>query len=366
MYGAEAPPADTWLAVTGTWHPRGTLGTRTAQAALDVRDVRPVAPPVNAYTDDLPLTPSLEPVSPGPGAASPGAAARPGSSGVPRGGADLTEPTQSGLASVRTRASPVQGAPARAWACTTWSRPDASPPRPGRQARPGCGMSDGTRPVRRPRLAADDGRGQSGNQAPAHSGPPARPVRRSGPVRDRRSGRRAVPAYGVWSAVVGSVGPSRRPAPVCGGRPVGPSRRAGSGPHRPRAWSVLAPPSARGRRPAMSARRESARPTAAHRRGPPGVRAPFVTDGRVVGPSRRAGSGLRWSGRWGRPGDRLRSAADDRWGRPSVPDPVRTDHAPGPSWHHPRPAGRRPAVPVSHTGSGPRRTSGGERCRMVS
>ncbi|CUW25975.1 TIGR03943 family putative permease subunit [Streptomyces reticuli] len=58
MYGAEAPPADTWLAVTGTWHPRGTLGTRTAQAALDVRDVRPVAPPVNAYTDDLPLTPS--------------------------------------------------------------------------------------------------------------------------------------------------------------------------------------------------------------------------------------------------------------------------------------------------------------------
>ncbi|MFG3010049.1 TIGR03943 family putative permease subunit [Streptomyces cinerochromogenes] len=58
VYGSEAPPADTWLAVTGTWHPRGTLGTRTAEAALDVRDVRPVAPPVNAYTDDLPLTPS--------------------------------------------------------------------------------------------------------------------------------------------------------------------------------------------------------------------------------------------------------------------------------------------------------------------
>ncbi|MFF5438114.1 TIGR03943 family putative permease subunit [Streptomyces achromogenes] len=58
MYGTPAPPADTWLAVTGTWHPRGTLGTATAQAALDVRDARPIAPPVNAYTDDLPLTPS--------------------------------------------------------------------------------------------------------------------------------------------------------------------------------------------------------------------------------------------------------------------------------------------------------------------
>ncbi|MEU0053790.1 TIGR03943 family protein [Streptomyces sp. NPDC006309] len=58
VYGTEAPPADTWLEVTGTWHPRGTLGTRTAEAALDVMDVHPVAQPVNAYTDDLPLTPS--------------------------------------------------------------------------------------------------------------------------------------------------------------------------------------------------------------------------------------------------------------------------------------------------------------------
>ncbi|MFI9424025.1 TIGR03943 family putative permease subunit [Streptomyces achromogenes] len=58
MYGTPAPPADTWLAVTGAWHPSGTLGTATAQAALDVRDARPIAPPVNAYTDDLPLTPS--------------------------------------------------------------------------------------------------------------------------------------------------------------------------------------------------------------------------------------------------------------------------------------------------------------------
>ncbi|MEU8974075.1 TIGR03943 family protein [Streptomyces monashensis] len=58
VYGTEAPPADTWLAVTGTWHPQGALGTGTAEAALDVTDARPVAQPVNAFTDDLPLTPS--------------------------------------------------------------------------------------------------------------------------------------------------------------------------------------------------------------------------------------------------------------------------------------------------------------------
>lgn len=58
VYGTEAPPANTWLAVTGTWHSQGALGTRTAQAALDAQDARPIAQPVNAYTDDLPLTPS--------------------------------------------------------------------------------------------------------------------------------------------------------------------------------------------------------------------------------------------------------------------------------------------------------------------
>ncbi|MFF5404477.1 TIGR03943 family putative permease subunit [Streptomyces misionensis] len=57
VHGTPAPPADTWLAVTGTWHPGGTLGTRTAPAALDVRRTTPIAPPVNAYTDDLPITP---------------------------------------------------------------------------------------------------------------------------------------------------------------------------------------------------------------------------------------------------------------------------------------------------------------------
>ncbi|MFJ9908179.1 TIGR03943 family putative permease subunit [Streptomyces sp. NPDC101152] len=58
MYGGAAQPANTWLAVTGTWHPRGRLGTRTAEAALDVGVMRRITPPVNAYTDDLPLTPS--------------------------------------------------------------------------------------------------------------------------------------------------------------------------------------------------------------------------------------------------------------------------------------------------------------------
>jgi uncharacterized repeat protein (TIGR03943 family) len=58
MFGTPAPPANTWLAVTGTWHTQGALGTKTAAAALDVHATRPIAQPVNAFTDDLPLTPS--------------------------------------------------------------------------------------------------------------------------------------------------------------------------------------------------------------------------------------------------------------------------------------------------------------------
>ncbi|MEU9920460.1 TIGR03943 family protein [Streptomyces griseoluteus] len=58
VHGSDAPPANTWLAVTGTWHPAGRLGTKTAEAGLDVREAHPIAQPVNAYTDDLPLTPS--------------------------------------------------------------------------------------------------------------------------------------------------------------------------------------------------------------------------------------------------------------------------------------------------------------------
>jgi uncharacterized repeat protein (TIGR03943 family) len=58
MYGTVALPANTWVAVTGTWHPQGRLGTKSAAAALDVRRTEQVSQPVNAYTDDLPLTPS--------------------------------------------------------------------------------------------------------------------------------------------------------------------------------------------------------------------------------------------------------------------------------------------------------------------
>ncbi|WP_405875462.1 MULTISPECIES: TIGR03943 family putative permease subunit [unclassified Streptomyces] len=58
MYGTPVLPANTWVAVTGTWHPRGTLGTKSATAALDIHRTERINPPVNAYTDDLPLTPS--------------------------------------------------------------------------------------------------------------------------------------------------------------------------------------------------------------------------------------------------------------------------------------------------------------------
>ncbi|MDN0201093.1 TIGR03943 family protein [Streptomyces sp. S.PNR 29] len=58
IHGTPAPPANTWVSVTGTWHPGGTLGTKSAPAALDARTVKKVARPVNAYKDALPLTPS--------------------------------------------------------------------------------------------------------------------------------------------------------------------------------------------------------------------------------------------------------------------------------------------------------------------
>ncbi|MGW3206830.1 TIGR03943 family putative permease subunit [Streptomyces sp. NPDC001135] len=58
IYGTPAPPANTWVAVTGTWHPGGTLGTGSAAAALDARSAEKTAKPVNAYTDALALTPA--------------------------------------------------------------------------------------------------------------------------------------------------------------------------------------------------------------------------------------------------------------------------------------------------------------------
>lgn len=58
IYGTRALPADTWVSVTGTWHPGGTLGTRSAPVALDARTVKKVGRPTNGYADALPLTPS--------------------------------------------------------------------------------------------------------------------------------------------------------------------------------------------------------------------------------------------------------------------------------------------------------------------
>ncbi|GAA2417436.1 TIGR03943 family protein [Streptomyces glaucosporus] len=54
IHGAPAPPANTWVSVTGTWHPGGILGTRSAAVALDARTVEEVPRPANAHTDALP------------------------------------------------------------------------------------------------------------------------------------------------------------------------------------------------------------------------------------------------------------------------------------------------------------------------
>ena len=55
VYGVAAPAANTWVSVTGTWHPAGTLGTKSAAVALDVRGLDKVARPVNGYQDALPF-----------------------------------------------------------------------------------------------------------------------------------------------------------------------------------------------------------------------------------------------------------------------------------------------------------------------
>ncbi|MFB7037564.1 MULTISPECIES: TIGR03943 family putative permease subunit [unclassified Streptomyces] len=54
IHGSEAPPADTWVTVVGTWHAGGTLGTSSAAVALDARTVSGVDRPTNWYMDALP------------------------------------------------------------------------------------------------------------------------------------------------------------------------------------------------------------------------------------------------------------------------------------------------------------------------
>ncbi|MFB7503314.1 TIGR03943 family putative permease subunit, partial [Streptomyces broussonetiae] len=59
IYGGDVPRANSWVTVTGTWHPGGTLGTRSAPVALDALTVEQVARPVNGYQDALPLPSAL-------------------------------------------------------------------------------------------------------------------------------------------------------------------------------------------------------------------------------------------------------------------------------------------------------------------
>ncbi len=48
--GADAPETDTWVTVTGTWHPKGRLGSSAAwPPLLDARTVRQVAEPSDPY-----------------------------------------------------------------------------------------------------------------------------------------------------------------------------------------------------------------------------------------------------------------------------------------------------------------------------
>jgi uncharacterized repeat protein (TIGR03943 family) len=54
MHGVKAPPADTWVRVTGTWHRQGTLGTPSAALALDVTSLRQIPQPPSPYLDRAP------------------------------------------------------------------------------------------------------------------------------------------------------------------------------------------------------------------------------------------------------------------------------------------------------------------------
>ncbi|WP_307680137.1 TIGR03943 family protein [Streptomyces sp. V4I2] len=48
--GDDAPPVDTWVTVTGTWHPKGRLGSDEAwPAVLDVTSVERVKQPADPY-----------------------------------------------------------------------------------------------------------------------------------------------------------------------------------------------------------------------------------------------------------------------------------------------------------------------------
>ncbi|MFK0151331.1 TIGR03943 family putative permease subunit [Streptomyces sp. NPDC090493] len=55
IYSTSIPPANTWVSVTGNWHPGGKLGTKSAPVALDAQTVKKIQRPSNGYQDALPF-----------------------------------------------------------------------------------------------------------------------------------------------------------------------------------------------------------------------------------------------------------------------------------------------------------------------
>jgi uncharacterized repeat protein (TIGR03943 family) len=55
VYGADPPPANAWVTITGTWHPIGRVGTVSASPALNAATVKRIPTPSDPYKD-LPET----------------------------------------------------------------------------------------------------------------------------------------------------------------------------------------------------------------------------------------------------------------------------------------------------------------------
>ncbi|MER6220532.1 TIGR03943 family protein [Streptomyces sp900105755] len=55
IYSDSVPAANTWVSVTGNWHPGGKLGTKSAPVALDAQTVKKIQRPSNGYQDALPF-----------------------------------------------------------------------------------------------------------------------------------------------------------------------------------------------------------------------------------------------------------------------------------------------------------------------
>ncbi|MER7188176.1 hypothetical protein ABT404_53470 [Streptomyces hyaluromycini] len=55
IYRDSIPAADTWVSVTGNWHPGGKLGTESAPVALDAQTVKKIQRPSSSYEDALPF-----------------------------------------------------------------------------------------------------------------------------------------------------------------------------------------------------------------------------------------------------------------------------------------------------------------------